>query len=169
MVAMKKLPCLLLSLTLAGLAVAASAQQTPAGGIGERFFPALGRILNDDQRQSLRQIVEAQRAQLQPLERELRTSRQALLNQIASGSFDENAVRQYADESAKAESDLTVIFARALSQMQPPLTAAQIQQLKNFQPGHIQDASDASGPPPEPHMKVPPALPRDTNDLPVVQ
>ena len=165
---MKNISCLLLSLFVSGLATVVLAQPSPAGGMGERFFPALGRILTDDQRRSLGQIVGAERAQLQPLERELRTSRQALLNEIAGGSFDENAVRKYADQSARAESELTVMFARALWQMQPPLTPAQIQQLKNFQPGRFQESADASTPP-QPHLKIPPALPRDTNDLPVVQ
>lgn len=166
---MKKLHCFLLSIIVAGLATVASAQQNGANGITDRFFPALGRLLTDDQHQSLRSLLQSQRGQLQPLEREMRTSRQALLNQITSGQFDENLARQYADQSAKAESELAVIFARALSQMQPPLSAQQIKQLKNFQPGRFQDFDEGGGDAPPSHMKLPPPLPRDTNDLPVVQ
>ena len=73
---MKKLQCLLF-LLLAGLATMASAQQgpfNPANAAGDRFFPALGRVLTDDQRQSLRQIVLAQRGQMQPLEQQLRAA-----------------------------------------------------------------------------------------------
>jgi Spy/CpxP family protein refolding chaperone len=166
---MKKLRCFLLSIAIAGLTTFASAQQNGGNGITDRFFPALGRLLTDDQRQSLRDLMVSQRDQLQPLEREMRTSRQALLTQITSGQFDENLVRQYAEQSAKAESELTVIFARALSQMQPPLTAQQIRQLRNFQPGRFQDFDQAGGDEPQSHLKLPPPLPRDTNDLPVVQ
>jgi Spy/CpxP family protein refolding chaperone len=166
---MKMLQCFLLSLFIAGLATMASAQQNPPNAIGDRFFPALSRVLTDDQRNSLRQMMIAQRAQFAPLEQELRTSRQAMLDQIASGKFDENAVRQYADQSARAESELTVMFVKMLSQMQPPLSATQVKQLQSFRPARYQDFGDASGPPPESHMKLPPALPRDTNDLPVVQ
>jgi Spy/CpxP family protein refolding chaperone len=167
---MKNLHCFLLSMAMAILAAAASAQQQgPIGSIGDRFFPALGRVLNDDQRQSLRQIVLSQRDQMRPLEQQLRAARQAMLNQVTSGQFDETLVRQYAEQSAKAESELTVILARDLSRMQPPLSAQQIKQLKNFQPGRFQDFADDSGPAPQSHLKLPPPLPRDTNDLPVVQ
>jgi Spy/CpxP family protein refolding chaperone len=167
---MKRLRCFLLGLVLVGVSILASAQQNGGNGITDRFFPALGRLLTDDQRQSLRGLMQSQRNQLQPLERELRTSRQALLTEVTSGQFNEGLVRQYAEQSAKAESELTIIFAKALSQMQPPLTAPQIKQLRNFQPGRYQDFSDqAGGEEPPPHLKLPPPLPRDTNDLPVVQ
>lgn len=167
---MKKFQCFLFTIAMAGVTVLAPAQQNGVNnGITDRFFPALGRLLTDDQRQSLRDLMLSQRDQLQPLEREMRTSRQAMLNEITSGQFDENLVRQYAEQSAKAESELTVIFAKALSQMQPPLSAQQIRQLRNFQPGRFQDFSDQAGDEPQSHMKLPPPLPRDTNDLPVVQ
>lgn len=166
---MKKLEYLLFIL-LAGLTTMASAQQGPFNGAnGDRFFPALGRVLTDDQRLSLRQIVLAQREQMQPLEQQLRTARQNMLSQITGGQFDENLVRQYADQSAKAEAELTVMFAKDLAEMQPPLSAAQVKQLKNFQPGRFQDVPDAPGAEPQSHMKLPPPLPRDTNDLPMVQ
>jgi uncharacterized membrane protein len=166
---MKKIKSFLLSIIIAGLGTVATAQQNAANGVADRLFPALGRLLTDDQRQSLRDILQTDRAQLQPLEKEMRTSRQALLNQITSGQFDENLVRQYADQSAKAETELTVIFAKALSQMQPPLTEQQIRQLRNLQQGRYQDFAGGSGPTPQSHLKLPPPLPRDTNDLPVVQ
>jgi len=167
---MKKIQCLLF-LLMASLAITTSAQQglNGANAAGDRFFPALGRVLTDDQRQSLRQIVQAQRDQMRPLEQQLRAARQNMLSQITGGQFDEKLVRQYAEQSAKAEAELTVMFAKDLSQMQPPLSAAQVKQLKNFQPGRFQDFSDAAAPPPQSHMKLPPPLPRDTNDLPVVQ
>jgi Spy/CpxP family protein refolding chaperone len=166
---MKKLHCFLLTIAITGVAVLASAQQNGGNGITDRFFPTLGRLLTDDQRQSLRDLMQSRRDQLQPLEKEMRTSRQALLSQITSGPFDENLVRQYAEQSARAESELTVIFAKALSQMQPPLSAQQIRQLRNFQPGRFQDFDQGGGDEPQSHLKLPPPLPRDTNDLPMVQ
>ena len=156
-------------MAIVGLATLAQAQQNGGNGITDRFFPALSRLLTDDQRQSLRSLIQSQREQLQPLEKEMRASRQALLNQITSGQFDENLARQYAEQSAKAESELTLIFAKALSKMQPSLTAQQIKQLKSFQPGRFQDFDQGGGDAPQPIMKLPPPLPRDTNDLPVVQ
>jgi Spy/CpxP family protein refolding chaperone len=166
---MNTLRCFLLLIFLAGITATASAQQNGNTGMGERFFPAIGRVLTDEQRQSLRLIIIAERAQLQPLEKELRSSRQAIVGQIGSGTFDENAVRQEAAQYAQAEADLTVLFAKALSQMEPPLSTNQIQQLKNFQGARFQDAPDDPSATPPAHLKLPPQLPRDTNDLPVVQ
>ncbi len=164
---MKKLFCLLLAIALIDLAVTASAQDK-GYGMGDRVFPALGRLLTDDQRKSLQQIMESERGQIRPLEEKIRASRQALLGQIAGGNFDETLANQYAGESAKAEADLMVIMAKALSKMQPPLSAQQIAQLKDFQPGRFKASQDAPAALPESHLKLPPPLPRDTNGLPIV-
>ncbi len=155
-------------------AMAATAQNLPQrppalAGAG-RFFPALNQVLTDDQRQSLRSILERQRDRLLPLEEKLRVSRQALLDAAVGGKFNENVVRQNAQTSAGAEAELTVIFARALSQMQPPLSEQQVRQLKNSQPGRLQpQAGPAAESGPEKHLPVPSPLPRDTNDLPVLK
>jgi Spy/CpxP family protein refolding chaperone len=168
---MKKTKCLLLSLAVAGFAAIAPAQnpQDPrANGMGERFFPMLGRVLTDEQRQSLQQIMESQRDQIQPLMEKIRDSRQAILNEITSGKFDEKAARKYAEQSAQTEAELTMIFAKALSQMQPPLSPGQIGQLKNFPPARFQPQAAQTNLPPL-HLALPPPLPQDTNGLPVVK
>ena len=59
--------------------------------------------------------------------------------------FDENLARQYAGQSAGAEAQLTVIFARALAQMQPPLSHDQLSQLKTFQSGRFSGIRDEAG------------------------
>jgi Spy/CpxP family protein refolding chaperone len=146
-------------------------QQNFGAGAGDRFFPSLNRVLTDDQRKSFRAIIEPQFAKIQPLQEKARESRKALLDEIAGGKFDEAAARQSAEESAKADAELTVIFAKALSQMQPPLSAQQIEQMKNFQPGQGQQQFQSAPPAeiaPRPQMDLPPPLPRDSNDLPVV-
>jgi Spy/CpxP family protein refolding chaperone len=156
--------------------VAPAQVQTPGlrqqlAGAGERFFPALNRVLTDDQRQSFRAVIQPQFGKIQPIEEKVRTARKALLDEIAAGKFDEAAVRQSAEDSAKAETELTVIFAKALSQIQPPLSAQQIEQLKNFQPGQGQQQPQSAPQAevsPRPKMNLPPPLPRDANDLPVV-
>lgn len=170
---MKRTLSLLFSLTIFGLAVSAPAQQS-ANGVGERLFPMVAHVLTAEQRQSLQQILESQRAQIRPLVEKLQATRQAMVNQVVTGGFDEGVVRQYAAQSAGAEADLAVIFARALSQMQPPLSAQQIAQIKSFQPGgHLREhrndgAEDESQAAPEVHLKLPPPLPTDTNGLPMV-
>ena len=168
---MKILLPISLAVFCAAVAPAQNEPQRPAVfAAGERFFPALNRVLTDEQRQSLRAALQPQRDKISPLEEKVRASRRALLDAAASGKFDENLVRQSAEASAGAEAELTVIYVRALSQMQPPLSARQLQQLKNFQPGQFQAPF---GPPPasapEKHLALPPPLPRDTNDLPVVK
>jgi Spy/CpxP family protein refolding chaperone len=171
---MKILKFFLLSIIIAGVAVAASAQDAQYG-VGDRFFIGLGRVLTAEQRQSLMQIVGADHAQIHPLQEKIRASRLELLNQITSGNFNEQLARQYAAESANAEADLMVVFAKALSQMQPPLSAQQIAQIKNLGTGHFgggkhqgeATASEADVQP-EVHLKLPPPLPSDTNGLPMV-
>jgi Spy/CpxP family protein refolding chaperone len=167
---MKQLRCVLLLIVLVSMETAASAQQEAGNGSGERFFPMLSRVLTVNQRQSLLQSLASERGQIRPLEEKLHASRVAMLNQIAGGSFDENLVRQEATQSAAAEADLSVIFARALSKMQPPLSAQQVAQLKNFDPGHFRQARGETDPQlaPEVHLKLPPSLPTDTNGLPIV-
>jgi Spy/CpxP family protein refolding chaperone len=163
-------------IAIAFVNVVASAQvQTPGlrqqlAGAGERFFPALNRVLTDDQRQSFRAAIQPQFGKIQPLEEKVRTSRKALLDEIAAGKFDEAAARQTAEESAKAETELTLIFAKALSQMQPPLSAQQIEQMKDLQAaqGQPPQFSPQREIAPRPKMNLPPPLPRDANDLPVV-
>jgi len=146
-------------------------QRQQGFGGGDRFFPALNRVLTDEQRQSFRTAIGSQSEKIQPLEEKMRASRKILLDEIAGGKFDETAARQSAEESAKAEVELTVIFAKALSQMQPPLSAQQIEQMKNFQPGQGQpppQSAPQAEVEPRPKMDLPPPLPRDSNDLPVV-
>ncbi len=152
----------------------APAQNPPlrpqAFAAAERFFPALSRVLTDGQRQSLRGLLERQRGRLLPLEEKMRLSRQTLIAAAAGGKFDETVARQNAEALAGAEAELTVIYARALSQMQPPLSEPQIRQWKDSQPDELQPRpGSAAEPAPERHLPVPPPLPRDTNDLPVVK
>jgi len=152
------------------MAAQSPAQRPQNFDIGDRFFPKLGDVLTNEQRDSLRNAVVAQRDAIRPLQEKLRASRQALLDAAFSGKFDENLARQNAEASANAEAELTVIYARALSQMRPPLSPQQIQQLKNFQPGHGRPSSEpATVAGPEKHLPLPPPLPRDANDLPIVQ
>jgi Spy/CpxP family protein refolding chaperone len=167
---MKNLLSLVFSLVIIGLATAASAQNQ-GYGMGERAFPLINRLLTDEQRQSIQKIIVSQRDQIRPLEEKIRNSRQELLDLTANGNFNETLATQYAGETARAEADLLVIYSRALSQMQPKLSAEQLAQMKNFQPGRFRASRDepaAAPATPEVHMKLPAPLPRDTNDLPVV-
>src|SRR5450755_2623411 len=168
---MKIFLCVSLAVFCAAVATAQNpTQRPPPLAAGGRFFPALNRVLTDEQRQSLRAVLEPQRDKMPALEEKARASRRALLDAALGGKFDENLVRQSAEAAAGAEAELTVFYARALSQMRPPLTVQQLQELKDFQPGQFQAQSGpAAASAPEKHLELPPPLPRDTNDLPVVK
>ncbi len=162
---------IIIFIAVAGWVTLASAQnQAARQNAGARFFPGLAQVLTDAQRESLQTALKSDYGQIQPLEQKIRASRQALLDEITGGNFNEATARQNAEASANAEAELIVIYARALSQMTPPLSATQIEQMKSFQPGRLQrggaDATQSS--PPESHLPMPPELPRDSNGLPVV-
>lgn len=166
---MKMLQSLLVCVFVTILAASVSAQPNRPIGPEGRFFPMLGRLLTDEQRLSLLRNMDSQRDEIQPLQEKIRLARAAMLNQITSGKFDEKLGRQYAGQSAGAEAQLTVIFAKALAQMQPPLSSEQVAQLKTFQSGRFVGFRDeAETPAPEVHLKLPPSLPADTNGLPIV-
>ena len=146
-------------------------QQRPQNFVpGERFFPMLNRVLTDEQRESLGSAAQAQREQIRTLEEKLMTARRALLDSAIGGKSDESLIHQNAEALAKAEAELMVIYVKALSQIKPPLSPQQVEQLKNFQPGpgRFQAATQAETPP-EKHLDLPPPMQRDTNDLPVVK
>ena len=72
------------------MAAQSPAQRPQNFDIGDRFFPKLGDMLTDEQRDSLRNAVVAQRDAIRPLQEKLRAARQALLDAALNGKFDEN-------------------------------------------------------------------------------
>jgi Spy/CpxP family protein refolding chaperone len=142
----------------AGVALAAYAQSTPNGApdrplppalpgrpdLGDRPFPPMLRgegaggslegrlmsILTDEQRRSLRDAMQDQREKIRELEVQLRGSRRAVLEASLKPEFDEQGLREKAMVAAKAEAELTVLRAKAVSQLKPPLTPGQIERLK---------------------------------------
>jgi Spy/CpxP family protein refolding chaperone len=135
----------------------------PGGGPGQ-FGPAFGRIfgiLTDDQRVSLRQAFEDQRDKARELEEHLRAAREELLNAGLASKFDEELIRQKAMAAARIEAELTVLRAKSLSKIRPPLTPEQVQKLKAPPaPG----AEEAPGAPSRGRSPVPA---RDEHGLPI--
>ncbi|TAL01262.1 MAG: periplasmic heavy metal sensor [Verrucomicrobia bacterium] len=95
---------------------------------------AVMRVLTEEQRESMRTAMQAQREKMQPIEEQMRAARKELAVAGLTGKFDEDAVREKALKVAKLEAELTVLRAKALSQIQPPLSAEQIEQIKNPPP-----------------------------------
>jgi uncharacterized membrane protein len=106
----------------------------PQPGSQGRFAPIFERVLNDNQRASFREAMEAQRDKLRELDEKLRAARKEALEASVAEKFKEKSVRQKAMVVAKLEAEMSVLRARALSQVKPPLSVDQIERLKNPPP-----------------------------------
>lgn len=106
----------------------------PGAGGQRPFLAGLGpldNVLTDEQRASFRQAMESQREKMRDAEVKLREARIKMFEASLDGKFDEAAARKQALAVAALEADLSVIRARALSQLQPPLSPEQIEKVKN--------------------------------------
>lgn len=129
------------------------------------------RVLTEEQRRSFREAMEAQRDQTRALEEKLRKVRKEVVVAGLTEKFDENAVRTKALEVGKLEAELAVLRARALSQVKPPLSADQIEQIKNpppFKPGEsrLRTVDGQLRALPMHQLRSPPVGARDEHDLP---
>jgi Spy/CpxP family protein refolding chaperone len=95
-------------------------------------------MLTEPQRASYETALNSVRGQMAELQAKLRTARQDFLVTSLDQKFDENVLRQKAFAAARCEAELAVLRAKALSQIQPPLTAEQIEKIKAGQPGPVQ-------------------------------
>ena len=138
-----------------------AADQAFPGGPGRFGFgpERLFGILTDEQRASLREIMAGQREKTRELEEKVREARRALYEAALLDKFDEETTRQKAMATAKLDAELTVLRLKALSQIRPPLSAAQLQKL-------AQPPSSGG----QPEEETPRArrfdFPRDENGLP---
>ena len=130
---------------------------------GGQFMPMFQRVLTEEQRGSLRSAMEEQREKSRELEEKMREARRELLKASLLDSFDEATVRAKALEVAKLDAELTVLRAKAFSQMKPALSKAQVEELRNPPP------FDRGGNRGEDQPRPPGRRfngPRDENDLP---
>lgn len=100
------------------------------------------RVLTEDQRESMRSIMASQRETMRDTNEKMRVARKDLLKAALAESFDEDVVRSKALAVAKLEAELTVLRAKALSQVQPPLSEDQIEQIMNPPPNRMPDGGD---------------------------
>jgi Spy/CpxP family protein refolding chaperone len=133
------------------------------GGAGARFSPGFERVLSvltDDQRASMREGMLADREKIRELEQKMLQSRKELFELGLREMFDEAAVRDKANEAAKLEAEMTVLRVKAISKIKPPLTAEQVEKIKNSSSPEMGDRQ--SEPPRRRHD-----IPRDENGLPL--
>lgn len=164
----------------------------PAGGAGQRQFQGgqqpgmmagaggLGRVmmvLTPEQRESMRTASEADREKTRDLEEKARDARKAVLDATLEKNFNEDALRKKLEAAAKIDTDLMLIRAKALSKIEPPLSAEQIEKIKNPPPmGDMIRQRQGQGPDGAPgerpfrdqtRPRPPGDGPRDGNDLPM--
>jgi len=142
----------------AGLAATAVAQSRHGkfGRHGDWMLRHMTKELNltDAQQTQIKGILQAEKAKVQPLMKQLRDNRQAADNNV-SGTFDENQARTFANQQAQIMSDLMVEKQRTRSQIFAVLTPdqrAKAQQLmQQRKQRHMQKGSQpqTQGPPSE--------------------
>lgn len=108
-----------------------------------RFQPGPGlalmeRVLTEDQRESMRSIMASQREAMRDVQEKMRDARKELLKASLAEKFEEEVVRAKALAVARLEAEMTVLRAKALSQVQPPLTEEQIERIMNASPERMQ-------------------------------
>lgn len=132
----------------------------PQGG-QQRFQPGgqgsgmnlVDRILTDDQRDSIRKSLEANREKTRTSMEKIRDARKAL-NQAALGEeFKENVVRAKALEIATMEAELTVMRLKALSEVQPALSTEQLEKIMNPPQLQPQQGGNPDGQNPNPNNR----------------
>jgi Spy/CpxP family protein refolding chaperone len=137
-------PALLLAMPLAAAAQQAEPTAPPRaqrpGGNQQMNLQgaALGGpvgVLDDQQRASYVAAMGRQRAQMMELEAQLRAAREDFVAASVDQKFDENVLRQKALAAYRFDAEMAVLRAKALSQVQPPLTPEQIEKIKTGQPG----------------------------------
>jgi len=135
-------PALLLAMPL----TVAAQQAGPAAPRGQRRGnPQLGvqgaalggpvGVPDDQQRESYFAAMNRQRAQMIELEAKLRIAREDFVATSVDQKFDENVMREKAMAAYRIEAEMAVLRAKAMSEVQPPLTAEQIEKIKTGQPG----------------------------------
>jgi Spy/CpxP family protein refolding chaperone len=113
--------------------------QRPGAGLppGVQGF-ALGGpvgVLNDQQRASYEAAMNRQRGTMLELQAKLRIAREDFVAASVDQKFDENVMREKAMAAYRLEAEMAVLRAKAMSEVQPPLTPEQIQKIKSGQPG----------------------------------
>ena len=136
--------------------------QAPFPGGPGRFTPGFERlfgVLSEEQRASLREAMQAQREKMRELEEKLRDARKEIFEAGLKEKFEEDAVRQKAMAAAKLDAELTVLRAKAFSQIRPALSAEQLEKLRNMPP-----PGSAEDQPQRPRRR--PEVQRDEHGLP---
>lgn len=106
----------------------------PGGMRGGQGLPMLEQVLTEDQRDSMRQAMEAQREKMRDLQEKIRDARKALMTAALADDFKDAVVQAKALEVAKLEAEVTVLRLKAVAEVQPALSKNQVEKMINPQP-----------------------------------
>lgn len=106
----------------------------PGGFRGGQGLPMMEQILTEDQRDSFRQTMEAQREKMREFQEKIRDARKAMMAAAFAEDYKEETVRAKALEVAKLEADLTVMRLKTIADVQPALSKEQVEKILNPQP-----------------------------------
>ena len=102
------------------------------GGPGGRP-PGLMGILSEEQLTSFQKARAAQTEKMRELQPKMQAAQKDVFEASLSPKFDEALVHQKAEAAAQIYADILVTQAKAFSEIQPPLSPEQIEQLKEMQ------------------------------------
>jgi Spy/CpxP family protein refolding chaperone len=133
---------------------------TPGGPGAPQARTGVAGILSEEQQASFQKVNAELRDKMTALQSKLQAAQREVFEAGMSPKFDENLVREKAQAAAQIWADMLVARAKAPSEIQPPLTAEQIEKIK-----------DMERPPTNPRMlrpQVPPGAStnHDQNGLP---
>jgi Spy/CpxP family protein refolding chaperone len=116
------------------------AQRLPGAAVaGAQGFALGGPVgaLTDQQRTSYEAAMARQRPRMMELQSQLRTARADFVAASVDQKFDENSLRQKAMAAYRIEAEMAVMRAKAMSEVQPPLSAEQIERIKATQSAQV--------------------------------
>lgn len=99
------------------------------GVLMDQLSLVLSRLVKEEQRQSARQLLAAQQAEIERLTADLAAARKAAREAALARPFQEAVLKEQAAKAARFETELTLLRARALAALQPPLDDHQREQL----------------------------------------
>jgi Spy/CpxP family protein refolding chaperone len=109
-------------------------QNPPMGGGAAGGLGRVALVLTPEQRASLRDASEEDRDKVRQLNEQLREARKAVAEASFAKEFKEDELRAKLEAAAKIDTELTIIRARALASIEPPLSDEQIEKAKNPPP-----------------------------------
>jgi Spy/CpxP family protein refolding chaperone len=92
-------------------------------------------MLDDKQRELLREAMQKSRDEMRTLDEKFRNAQKELVTAAIAEKPDDKAIREKADAVAKIQADMMVLRAKAFSSVAPTLKPEQREQLENSRMG----------------------------------